>query len=279
MIELRRVHNDAAVPLSEILSSTGRLPNGWVENTDALGVDVDLELVKQLAQNAASFLPIERMDAWLAPRLHASLRIPRRLAADDGIWAWLAFHCRPFVEARFGKNGMSLHPWRYRGSWSRNAIARLWWGAEMTRNGPDYSAVTHCFARTRTAQFALELMYSWDRAAAIAFSKVSEGADGHARLTDSETNGLSTKLKVLLAMRSLDSFGSPIVEDTEEFDAEWAMLSPTIESLIQADIRHIVGPASGRVSEERVKEIGEWYRQILRDYPGVRELPSLQEPP
>jgi hypothetical protein len=262
MIELRRVQSEAVVPLSEIIAANGQLPNGWAGSTEPAGIECDLDLVKQLAQKSATFLPPEQMDPWLAPRLHAALRIPRRLATDEGMWAWLAFHCQPFVDARFRKGKEKLHPWRYRGTWSRNALSRLWWGAEMTRNGPDYSSVPLCFARTRTAQFALELMYSWDRAAAIAFTRVAEGVDGGVRLSDDRTNALSTRLKVLLTLRSLDSFGTADADDTEEFDAEWASHRPSFASLVRDDLSAIQGPSTGTVSQSRIDELAAWFRQV-----------------
>jgi hypothetical protein len=133
----------------------------------------------------------------------------------------------------------------------------------MTRNGPDYSAVPLCFARTRTAQFALELMYSWDRAAAIAFARVAEGADGGAKLSDDLTNALSTRLKVLLTLRSLDTFGSGEADDTEEFDMEWASHKPSFASLVREDSGAIVGPATGIVSPSRMDELAAWFRQVV----------------
>ena len=266
MIELRRVRIDSVVPLSEIIAATGQLPNGWKTNTEPSGAHCDLELIVQLATKAATFLQPDEMDPWLAPRLHSALRIPRRLATDEGVWTWLAFQCQLFVEARFRKGKKSLHPWRYRGAWSRNAISRLWWGAEMTRNGPDYSAVTLCFARTRTAQFALELMYSWDRAAAIAFSRVAEGADGGPRLSDAQTTRLSTKLKLLLSLRSLESFASDQESGTEEFDARWASEKPSLRSLLQADVRYIKGPSTGRATDTRILAVAEWLREITADH-------------
>lgn len=273
MAELRRVKADAAVPLSEVIASTGRLPNGWATNTEPIGTDCDLELLKQLAQKAATFLPPDEMDAWLAPRLHAALRISRRIATDEGVWAWLAFHCQPFVDARFRKGNEKVHPWRYRGTWSRNALSRLWWGAEMTRNGSDYSAVPLCFARTRTAQFALELMYSWDRAAAIAFTRVAEGKDGGQKLSDRRMNGLSTRLKVLLTLRSLDGFGVGEEDDSEEFDAEWASHSPSFSSLVQDDLAKVKGPSTGVVGATRIDELSSWFRQVV-DYDIGNDLES-----
>lgn len=262
MTELRRVKNEATVPLSDILSATGRLPHGWAAQTEPLGVERDIDLIVELTRKAAAFLPPEQMDPWLAPRLHNAFRIPRRLAVDEGMWTWIAFQCRDFVEARFRKGKERTHPWRYRGVWSRNALSRLWWGAEMTRNGPDYSAVKSCFARTRTAQFALELMYSWDRAAAIAFSRVAEGADGGERLSDMRTKRLSTNLKVYLALRSLNSFSGEDGEGSEEFDPEWAVHTPSFGSLAKSDLTALVGPSTGIARETRIKELMVWFRQI-----------------
>jgi hypothetical protein len=266
MTELRRVRPESIVMLSDVLAATGRLPAGWASATEGLGMECDMELVKQLTEKAAAFLPADRMDAWLAPRLHAALRVPRRVANDDGMWSWLAFQCPRFVEARFMKGKEKLHPWRYRGMWSRNALARLWWGAEMTRNGSDYSATVLCFKRTRTAQFALELMYSWDRAAAIAFARVTEGADGHSRLSDRRTKRLSTKLKVLLTLRSLDAFGDGSDEDSEEFDAAWAAHRPSFSALATSDVAALPGPAVGTVSGARIVELTEWFRSVADDF-------------
>ncbi len=54
-------------------------------------------------------------------------------------------------------------------------VSRLWWGAEMVRNGPSYEDVPRVFSRVRTAEFALELSYSRYRPAAIAFTRVADG--------------------------------------------------------------------------------------------------------
>jgi hypothetical protein len=263
MIELRRVRQDAVVTFSDILAATGRLPAGWSSSTEGIGRECDLDLVKQLTQKAATFLPVDQLDSWLAPRLHAALRLPRRTASDDGMWTWLALQCSEFVQARFRKGKERLHPWRYRGVWSRNALARLWWGAEMTRNGPDYSATELCFRRTRTAQFALELMYSWDRAASIAFCLVAEGHDGGLRLSDWQTKRLSTKLKVLLTLRSLDGFGDHSEDDVEEFDSKWASHRPSFSSLVASDLRLIAGPESGIVPSARIADLTSWFRTIV----------------
>lgn len=277
MTELMRIKQEAVTTLTDVLISTGRLPPRWHVHTEPTGYTCDLDTIRQLATRAANFIPLEKMDGWFAPRLHSALRIPRRIACDDGVWSWLAFQCKDFIEARFKKGKATVHPWRYRGAWSRNGLARLWWGAEMTRNGKDYSAVELCFARTRTAQFALELMYSLDRGAAIAFVNVVEGTDGGARLSDSQMKRLSTRLRVYLALRSLDSMGLDGTEDTEEFDAEWASHRPSITSLTTSTVYDLVGPASGTCAAARVGELGVWFRQIADEMSLELESDSLDD--
>src|ERR1700730_6026962 len=86
-------------------------------------------------------------DAWLAPRVHAALRLTRREAADRRLWTYLAVVSFPrYVRWRFpgdGDNGTAVK--RFFGRQRDHAIARLWWGAELTRNGGDYSPTTAAF--------------------------------------------------------------------------------------------------------------------------------------
>src|SRR5687767_6872779 len=156
MEKLLRLTPEAVAPIVDAFVDTGLLVSDWTKYTEDTGLSCDVDLVKEIARRAATLLPNEQMDPWLAPRLHCALRIPRRMAVDEALWAWLALMCNEFIQERFKRPNRKVHPWRYYGVWSRNGLARLWWGAEMTRNGPSYADVRLCFARTRTAQFALE---------------------------------------------------------------------------------------------------------------------------
>lgn len=88
-------------------------------------------------------------DQWLAPRLHASLRLTRREASDNRLWIFLAvLPLRKYVLWRFpGKTG-TADVSNFFGSKGEHAIARLWWGAELTRNGASYSATEKFFSNT-----------------------------------------------------------------------------------------------------------------------------------
>lgn len=273
--ELRVVRPDARVTLCAMVAESGRLPSGWEESyTEPLEGRCDRQLVVELAERCANLMPEEQMDSWLAPRLHCALRIARADASNEGMWSWLALHCHSFVQARFGADGARVHPWRYNGVWSRNALSRLWWGAEMTRNGPDYGATPLCFSRVRTAQFALELMYSWDRAAAIAFVRVAEGADGGPRLPDSSMKELSKRLKVYLTLRGLDGFGDGSEEETDESDPAWIQHIPSLRSLLVADVKSLRGPNTGKCLPERIGRLVTWFREIVDGTGDPQEQPS-----
>lgn len=88
-------------------------------------------------------------DRWLAPRVHYALRLTRAEAADKGIWLWLALRYHEYVLWRWApaSGSGSVSEDRWYGPVHKQALARLWWGAEQFRNGPDYGPVVRAFVR------------------------------------------------------------------------------------------------------------------------------------
>ncbi|WP_411086850.1 DUF6339 family protein [Streptomyces sp. 061-3] len=89
-----------------------------------------------------------KADAWLAPRLHAALRLTRREAADGRLWNFLALAVAPdYVVWRHrpakGKDDAPprVAASRFHGLHYTQAFARLWWAAELFRDGSDYRPV------------------------------------------------------------------------------------------------------------------------------------------
>ncbi|MES9555384.1 MULTISPECIES: DUF6339 family protein [unclassified Streptomyces] len=87
-------------------------------------------------------------DAWLAPRLHATLRLSRREAADRRLWNHLALGVAPdyvvwrhLSEPKKDGGTPKVAADRFRGPAYKQAFARLWWAAELFRNGSDYAPV------------------------------------------------------------------------------------------------------------------------------------------
>lgn len=86
-------------------------------------------------------------DKWLAPWFHHCLRVDRRAAGDRSVWEWLACTIfQDYVLWRWaGEGGVADNRWF--GPVNKQALARLWWGAELFRDGPDYSRVERVFVR------------------------------------------------------------------------------------------------------------------------------------
>lgn len=88
-------------------------------------------------------------DAFLVVPLHRALALSRREAADRRVWAWLGVSFLPeYVAHRWAPNPANgaITEERYSGSKVRQAFARLWWAAELTRVGDDYSLTQTLFA-------------------------------------------------------------------------------------------------------------------------------------
>ena len=77
-------------------------------------------------------------DRWLAPRVHAALRLTRREASQTGLWSYLGLvPFQHYVRWRF----VNAPATRFVGLPHDHAMGRLWWGGELLRNGPDYTDV------------------------------------------------------------------------------------------------------------------------------------------
>jgi hypothetical protein len=233
-------------------------------------VNIDLELIEAVLQEAISDVsgrPTEgekaTVDAWLAARLHYAIRFPRRLASSRGFWTWLSIEVgQPYLRWRYGPanndNRQSITQNRFHGPLNRNALSRLWWGAEMIRNGPDYENVELLFRRAVNVKWALELEYSWYRPAAIAFMNVAEGIDGGDPLSDNEQQSLSVRLNSYLSLTALEAMGlNPAHED---YDASWRDGRPSLQETLGESLS---GPNDGRVDEKAVKDLARWYRSLL----------------
>ncbi|WP_228980453.1 DUF6339 family protein [Streptomyces sp. DH12] len=117
------------------------------------GDDVRAELyrVRDLIDDAMDMFRSERptaADAWLAPRLHETLRLTRREAAEKGFWTYLALGVAPdyvvwrhLPDPRADGSPRAVARDRFVGPHYKQAFARLWWTAELFRDGPDYRPV------------------------------------------------------------------------------------------------------------------------------------------
>ena len=114
----------------------------------------------------------QKSDSWLGPRVHATVRLTRREAADKCAWEYLTVVEFPdYVRWRWAKLDQpdKVVPLdRFLGEDSKNALARLWWATEMTRNGSDYSRAEIALGISRFSVSWLHLILAHHRAAALA---------------------------------------------------------------------------------------------------------------
>ena len=84
-------------------------------------------------------------DRWLSPRIHYALRLFRGEAAERGVWQWIAMRYSWYVEWRWSGVGGVIANDRWWGPNHKQAFSRLWWGAEIFRDGDDYRPVERAF--------------------------------------------------------------------------------------------------------------------------------------
>ncbi|MGV0646750.1 DUF6339 family protein [Mycolicibacterium sp. XJ2546] len=145
---------------------------------DAVRVFID-EVEQRFGDNGTE------ADVWLAPRLHYSLRLTRREAADRGLWRWLACCFAPeYVRWRWGPPGGSIDPdkaaktERFVGPDYKHALARLWWMAELFRDGPDYTPVMTALKNQDIPNNLFRMDIAHHRPTVLAATRVLESRSG-----------------------------------------------------------------------------------------------------
>ncbi|MBL8949921.1 MAG: hypothetical protein JNK82_04030 [Myxococcaceae bacterium] len=157
-------------------------PEVWGEVSAPFGREVSLEtfhaMVDLTFSQRGRFDP--SIDAFAAARLHRALPLTRREAADVGVWRWLAVAARPdFVRYRWENTAWAQMQSRFLRGGTRpdsNAIGRLWWIAELCRDGDDYRLAERVLQRQTLANAIFIRSLSYYRPAISACVSVLEGA-------------------------------------------------------------------------------------------------------
>jgi hypothetical protein len=112
------------------------------------------------------------IDGALAEDVHRCLDITRRTAGDPGLWHWLAVVRYP---------ELVRHRWKYRSEEAMrekflgagsdlysNALHRLWWIAELTSDGDDYTLTEKVFANQTIVNKVFDRWFARYRPAVVA---------------------------------------------------------------------------------------------------------------
>lgn len=207
-----------------------------------------------------------KADAWLAPRLHAALRLTRREAADARLWNFIALSVAPdYVVWRHlpakGKDGVPpmVAADRFRGAHYTQAFSRLWWAAELFRDGSDYRPVQVACGNQDVLNTVLRLDIIDHRPTAQALI----------RLVEKGTASKGREVNALAAVAN--TAASTLMYDVLATDDEWdgSILEEWIhegESAPPVSRRSLPdGPADGPVPEKAVDTLVGYFEELFVD--------------
>ncbi|MGD1217515.1 DUF6339 family protein [Streptomyces krungchingensis] len=256
---LRGIHGHGGVDLAKVVEPLPDDDARWL-----------VEPLRELVDDALHQFKDNRTDAdsWLAPRLHAALRLTRQEAADRRIWNHLALAVAPdYVAWRHpptsssGRDEPRINPARFKGAPDRQCFSRLWWAAEMFRNGGDYSPVVKACSNQELIHYALRVELVDHRPTAQALVRVMErGVVNGTR----EVNGLVAAINTAGATLVYDAFAPDEPRDSEALrrwmaEAESALPVPRHELP--------VGPAEEPVPEESVAALAAYFTDLFETAP------------
>lgn len=168
--------------------ATGELPaharEAWIDHARALPRLIELDQLDAELERLLREVPPHstQLDARAAPVIHRALPITRREAADPGLFRFLAVvHCPQFVRHRFefqSWEAMRARFWRAGLRHDSNTFSRLWWIAELTAEGGDYSLTERAFASQSLAIPVFVRQFAHYRPAAIACIEAFEQQPG-----------------------------------------------------------------------------------------------------
>lgn len=149
----------------------------------------------------------EQADAWLAPRLHATLRMTRAEAADGRLWNYTAMLVAPdyVVWRHKGKAKGLATANRFSGFHFVQTFSRLWWAAELFRDGTDYRPVEIACAYQDVLNSVLRLDIIDHRPTAAAILRIVE------RLINEKAANVGDQVNAL--SKAVNTAGSTLIFD------------------------------------------------------------------
>lgn len=206
-----------------------------------------------------------RADGWLAPRLHATLRMTRSEAADSRRWNFLSMVTAPDYVVWRHKGAEIAPSARFSGPHYTQAFARLWWAAELFRNGHDYRPAVFACGLQDVLNTTMRLDVIDHRPTAQAILRLLE------ELRDSDTTQLGDRANALSA--AVNAAGSTLMydvlapDDRPDHDAvrDWVAESASMAP-VPFD-RLPDGPDDGKVSESAVQTLLPLFVRLLTEAP------------
>ncbi|SFQ16082.1 DUF6339 family protein [Amycolatopsis rubida] len=202
-------------------------------------------------------------DAWLAPRLHATLRMSRSEAAQGELWNFIALLVAPDYVVWRHRGKSIAQASRFSGPHYTQAFARLWWAAELFRNGEDYRPAEAACQVQEIFNSTMRLDVIDHRPTAVAIVRLLE------RMRDEQTPRLGDHLHALSA--AINIAGSTLVfealapDSGPDPEGTEAWIS-SAESAAQVPWDRLPdGPDDGYVAEASIQALLPLFQRLQKD--------------
>ncbi len=209
-----------------------------------------------------------RADAWLAPRLHATLRLTRREAADKRLWNHIALAVAPeyvvwrhLSEPTAKKPERRVAAERFRGPADRHCFSRLWWAAELFRNGADYKPVEAACVNQDLIHSVLKKEMIDHRPTAQALVRLLKSG---LVTTGREIDGLSVAINAAGATLVYDVLAPDEPRDPARL-RDWIAAAESAPPVDRRDLPD--GPDEDPVREESVIELTDYFAELFETAP------------
>ncbi|MFJ1746048.1 DUF6339 family protein [Streptomyces sp. NPDC088116] len=223
-------------------------------------MDLFAEAKRRFAQSAAT-----ASDAWLAPRLHYTLRLTRAEASDTELWNFLALCVAPdFVQWRWGKgqSGREVgQAARYSGRWDLQCFSRLWWAAELFRDGKNYGPAELACGNQDILNTVMRQEMIQHRPAAQALLRLQ--SRGLVR-TGRDVNAAASVANAAGVTLVYEAMAPDELQDAEAL-REW-ILAAGDDPAVQYDTLP-QGPKDGSVPHHAAETLTTWFEKLFADAP------------
>ncbi|MHC6214329.1 DUF6339 family protein [Rhodococcus ruber] len=265
MMELRQadaaVHRRITPAFREGVEAIDLLP---YESELATGRTVEIStMIELLDATMARFPPnqLARSDSWLGPRLHAALRLTRAEAANPGVWTWLGLgHAAKYIRWRWAPQ---RDPSRFAGPYYLHGLGRLWWMAELFRNGADYTPAQAALCNGDIAQNFLRMDIAHHRPTCQAFMRVPSRRHPDKPLSGREANALAKAANCAATTLVYEAIGPDLPLDPEA-RREWIRMEVDVGDLLDG---LPAGPDDPEVPEEAIGAITALLTDVFAEAP------------
>ena len=227
-------------------------------------LDEAIKNYDQFEKQESKLSPQILQEQWIAPRLHSALRLTRDEASNSEIWNYLAIYFSDYIRHRWlssKKDSIAEYVFRYV-SKDRHQLAKLWWSAEMTRNGSTY----HEHGGVLSADFINQMLGVEDsrfQLHNLAIINLQEDifGDGNFKTNQNWNRAIFISVRKKVAPEPITSKAS-VSFNLRKYN-DWLNSTPSLKDCNYGG-SFPNGPNDFSYSRDSIEEITSWIREALK---------------